>query len=478
MSALVPPLAALSVDTVPALLLAAAGIIALLPFRVFGLWVGALVALGAAGLAVVSAMVQGGYHAPAMALMAVTVAAALLSAGGAILRDLPAEKHTLVVPLVLAGGAGAVGAVGSDSFVALLTWLGLTFAAYLALAAQGGSRDRGGSAAALQAQIQIGVSLAMALMGAGLIGQTTGAAGLTDLATPLSAAPGNRSVLLGLGLLAIGLSGMAAVAPMHLWAAPLQARGPSYGLVLLGTIAPLAALAGLVRLVVAAGPVVPGFALALALLGALSAVIGSLQAMAGRDFRRVLAYALTAQAGVALLAVALGGAAGLSAGLFHLVNLVLVGLLVWLVAAGLPSPTPTLALDGLLRRSPFRAACLLVGLLSLLGAPLTAGFLSKWRMIEALIAAGHAWAAALVILVALASVFYCGRLIERAVFRAQGAAFPTDEPPRTHPLTLVPTPSLALALAVCLYLGLEARGALAVAGGAAQAVLAGVGGGP
>ena len=63
------------------------------------------------------------------------------------------------------------------------------------------------------------------------------------------------------------------------------------------------------------------------------------------------------------------------------------------------------------------------GAISLMGAPLTLGFLGRWRLVEAGVGAGWWWAAGAVILASLAGVFYGGRLVERLYFRRAGAAY-------------------------------------------------------
>jgi NADH:ubiquinone oxidoreductase subunit 2 (subunit N) len=58
-----------------------------------------------------------------------------------------------------------------------------------------------------------------------------------------------------------------------------------------------------------------------------------------------------------------------------------------------------------------------------MGAPLTIGFLGRWRLIEAGVGAGWWWASMLVIVASLAGVFFGGRLIERIYFRRASEAF-------------------------------------------------------
>ena len=67
-------------------------------------------------------------------------------------------------------------------------------------------------------------------------------------------------------------------------------------------------------------------------------------------------------------------------------------------------------------------------MMSFMGAPLTLGFLGRWRLIEAGVGAGWWWATGAAIITSLAAVFYGGRLIERLYFRraTEATAYDND----------------------------------------------------
>jgi multicomponent Na+:H+ antiporter subunit D len=66
---------------------------------------------------------------------------------------------------------------------------------------------------------------------------------------------------------------------------------------------------------------------------------------------------------------------------------------------------------------PVTMGALVVGALSLIGLPLTVGFVSKWYLIQAALEAG-AWPAAVVVLMSgLFAVIYTWRIVEAAYFR-------------------------------------------------------------
>jgi multicomponent Na+:H+ antiporter subunit D len=160
-----------------------------------------------------------------------------------------------------------------------------------------------------------------------------------------------------------------------------------------------------------------GVSLALAVLGAAGALIGSFQAIGARDLRRLGAYAGAAQIGCVLLSVAVGSPAGIASALVQIAAFAAAALCLFGGFASLTGATPLSALDGLGRRAPLAGAAITLGAISLMGAPLSLGFLGRWRLIEAAVNGGWWWAAAPAIIASLAAVFYGGRLIERIYFR-------------------------------------------------------------
>jgi len=61
---------------------------------------------------------------------------------------------------------------------------------------------------------------------------------------------------------------------------------------------------------------------------------------------------------------------------------------------------------------------------SLIGVPLTVGFISKWYLLTAAFNAGHAWAGFLVVASSLIAVVYIGRVLELILLKP----VPTEGP--------------------------------------------------
>ncbi|WCJ60680.1 proton-conducting transporter membrane subunit [Fontisphaera persica] len=189
------------------------------------------------------------------------------------------------------------------------------------------------------------------------------------------AAPSPVSALLSGVMIKTGVYGLMRY---FLWLAPLEARN----------LSPLA-----------------GWGMALAWLGALTLLTGTLQALKQEQTKRLLAFHSIGQVGYILLALgaamaflsaqdpaadALAALAFVGA-LFHTVNHGLFKSLLFLNAGSLLAATGTQDLNrmgGLLRLMPVTAITALVASLSISGVPLFNGFASKWSIYTATIEGG------------------------------------------------------------------------------------------
>lgn len=366
------------------------------------------------------------------------VAAAVL-AEGATLASQPKRAQSHVIALHLAAGGAWVGALWARDIVAVIICVNAGWLAVAALTAL--SPARGALNGALRMLFSGGAAAAFMLLGAGLIGYAVGDGAVSAVANAVIAAP--VMALLGFVMLLAPLMLIAGAAPLHHWS------GPAYGASNAGlalTIASIAALVLIVRLaaVAATAPALAeGVQMALASVGVASVLIGSLQAVGAINVRRLVAYAGAAQAGCVLVAIALESPAGLAAALVQVVAWG-AGAFALLAGMSVSRDAALTALDGLGRRAPLAGVAITVGALSFMGAPLTLGFLGRWRLIEAGVGAGWWWATGAAIITSLAAVFYGGRLIERLYFRRASETSALD--PQLWRLARAPVMAAAVVL--------------------------------
>ena len=147
-----------------------------------------------------------------------------------------------------------------------------------------------------------------------------------------------------------------------------------------------------------------------ALVAIATMVVGNLAALAQPNLKRMLAYSSVAHAGYLLTAmVAAPGLAG-EAMLFYLVGYAAVNLGAFGVIAALSrdgrEPVAIADLTGLAQRRPALAAALAVYLVSLTGIPLTAGFVGKFYLFNAAVAAGWVSLAIVGVVMSVVSAYY------------------------------------------------------------------------
>ena len=121
---------------------------------------------------------------------------------------------------------------------------------------------------------------------------------------------------------------------------------------------------------------------------------------------------------------------------------------------------------GIGRRMPVTMFAWTLGGLGLIGVPLTAGFISKWYLIDAALQLGWWPVAAAVLVSSLLALIYVWRVVETAYFKEPGGA---SADVREAPLSmLLPTWVLIGAM---LYFGLDTTFSAGVADRAARLLL-------
>lgn len=281
-----------------------------------------------------------------------------------------------------------------------------------------------------------------------------GATGTTRLE---QVAEGVASVLLlklGLALVFIGLAFKVASAPFHVWTPDVYEGAPTPVTALLSTAPKAAAFAVLLRI---AGTVLPATLLwfwVLWVSAALTMFVGNLAALVQSNVKRMLAYSSIAHAGYILVAVAAGTEAAYAAALYYLAAYALMKLGAFTLVAHLAGRGERrLTLEdyaGLARREPVAAATLSLYLLSLLGLPLTAGFLGKFYVFAAGLRAELLGLVVLAAVNTLLGAYYYLRVILYMYFREPVATY---EPAAREPVPAGTGLVLAATAAGTLLLG-------------------------
>ena len=266
-------------------------------------------------------------------------------------------------------------------------------------------------------------SSAFTLFGISLIYGMSGSTALAMISEKLSGTSVQPLLATGIIMTLIGFAFKIAAAPFHLWApdAYQGAPVPSAAFIASGSKVASFVVLGKIALV-GFGPVhgnaawhamAAGWSPILAVLAALSILIGNLVALAQTNVRRLLAYSAVAHAGYTLLGLIAGGRDGFSATLFYTVIYAITLVGAFGVVAVVRSETGADDLQnfsGLGARAPLLAGCMAIFMLSLAGIPPLAGFFGKFYLFSAALHAGgnHGllWLVALALFGSFVSLYY------------------------------------------------------------------------
>jgi multicomponent Na+:H+ antiporter subunit D len=154
-------------------------------------------------------------------------------------------------------------------------------------------------------------------------------------------------------------------------------------------------------------------------LAAAAILVGSIMALAQKDLKRMLAYSSVSQIGYIVLGVGLGNKMGLLGAYLHILNHAFMKACLFAVAMALMYRTGRrniFQLGRIHRRMPFTIGALVIGALSMVGIPPTAGFFSKWYLILGSIDARNWFFVAVILISSLLNALYFFRVIENAYF--------------------------------------------------------------
>ena len=345
-------------------------------------------------------------------------------------RQLPATRAGLFNCLLMLLVAGLLGIIITGDLFNLYVFLEISSIAAYGLLSAGGVR----AVVATFRYLLLGtIAASFYLLGVGYLYAMTGTLNMADLTTKLPTIVGTAPFGVAVAMIVVGLAIKMAVFPLHAWQPDAYAYAPPPVTGFVAAVMSKVSAYALFRILFfvlrtegAAGQVLQ----IMGWVGAIGALAGSIMALAQADVRRMLAYSSVGQMGYILLGFSLGNAAGLTGALLHVLNHSVMKGCLFLAMGNVLWGTRSVsvyAFAGMSQRLPLTTAAFTVAAISMIGLPPTAGFFSKWYLLQGAIEA-DAWIFALVLVASsLLSAIYFFRLIERAYFVP-----PPDEivPPR------------------------------------------------
>jgi NADH-quinone oxidoreductase subunit N len=227
---------------------------------------------------------------------------------------------------------------------------------------------------------------------------------------------GDPLVLVGIGMTAVGLAFKTSIAPFHQWTPDVYEGAPTPITAFMAVATKAAAFAVFVRFfLVALLPQAGEWQPALAVLAAITMVIGNVGALGQDSLKRLLGFSGVAQAGYILGGLVVASRAGVNALVFYLVVYAFMNLAAFAVIVARERETPfgddIEGVRGLGRERPLLAWPLTISMLALAGLPATAGFIGKLYLIEALVEGDYTWLAVFLAVGTMISLAYYLRVV-------------------------------------------------------------------
>jgi NADH-quinone oxidoreductase subunit N len=291
-----------------------------------------------------------------------------------------------------------------------------------------------------------------------------GVTGTTNLLRMDAADPTSTMLKLGLALILIGLGFKVAAAPFQIWTPDVYEGAPTPVTALFSAGPKAAAFALLLRIFADVHAATQFWFWAFWILAVLTMFAGNLGALLQTNVKRLLAYSSIAHAGYILVAFAavtnladteIGASPAYAAVLFYLLTYALVKVGAFTIVSQFGGPGEKhLSIDdyaGLGERQPVVAAVLSLFLLSLLGLPVTAGFLGKFYIFKAAVDSHLIWLAVIMAINSVIGAYYYIRLIVIMYMREPSPEIAASLPAR-FPLSV--NVVLAIAAFGTIFLGL------------------------
>ena len=327
-------------------------------------------------------------------------------------KEVPLDRHYLFYTgwlLCITGLLGIV--ITGDAFNAFVFLEISSLATYMLISL---GSERNALTASFRYLIMGSIGASFILIGIGFLYAATGTLNMVDLSARIPLAESSRTVLIAFTFLSLGLMIKAAIFPLHAWLANAYHYAPVTVTALLSGTATKVSLYLLLRFFFnifgteySFGQMLLNYIL---LPGAIVGfIVMSAVAIFQTDLRRMLAYSSVAQIGYIVAGICLVTPLGISAGIVHIINHAMIKAALFMATGCIIyrlGHAHIQSLGGLAKSMPVTTAAFIVAGLSLIGVPLTAGFISKFNLIAAMLERGWWIAAALILASSLMATIY------------------------------------------------------------------------
>ncbi len=333
-------------------------------------------------------------------------------------REIPRGEYYVLGLFGVTGMMIMVSAVNMLTIYLGLELLALSLYAMVALYRSSSNA----SEAAMKYFVLGALASGMLLYGMSMIYGATGSLDLASIGTILT--DGNTTSVgarFGLTFVIVGIAFKLGAVPFHMWVPDIYDGAPTSVALFIGTAPKIAAFAMIIRLLVdGLESLSADWQMMLAILAALSMVVGNLLAIAQTNIKRMLAYSTISHVGFLLLGIIAANPEGYSASMFYAITyafttLAAFGVLLALSRGGYEAVQLS-DLAGLAKRNVLLAVVMMIAMISLAGVPPLVGFYAKLVVLKAAIGSDFLWVAIVGVAMSVVGAFYYLRIIKLMFF--------------------------------------------------------------
>ncbi len=336
--------------------------------------------------------------------------------------EIPRSKQPLFYSMFLLCFAGLLGITITNDAFNIYVFLEISSLATYALIAMG--KDRRALLASLEYLILGTIGATFILIAVGFLYMMTGSLNISDIALRMPSLSDSIPVKAALAFFTIGLALKIAIFPLHLWLTNSYTNAPSFVSTFLSATATKVGIYVLIRVLFS----LFGYEFSfknlgldkiVIVLGVFAIIIGAIAAVFQNNLKRLLAYSSVSQVGYIILGIGIASQTGLTASLIHVYGHALAKAALFMAAGCIMLQMGGVRLNklqGVARKMPITMALFVISGLSLIGVPGTAGFISKWYLLQAAFEQQMWFIFAVIIFGSLLAVIYIWKIVEIAYF--------------------------------------------------------------
>ncbi len=329
-------------------------------------------------------------------------------------NERPSDRYFAIMLILTAALVGAV--LSGDLLTFFIFWEAATAAAAFLMMYR---KNAFSLNATMKYLIMVIIASAFVLLGLSIVYGITGTLNYIALRDALGAiAPGNMNLLLiAFVFIAAGYAIEAAIVPFHFWLPDAYTAAPAPSAAFLSALVDQGSYYILIRILLfivlppSQGPI--DWTLMLAIMAALTMIVGNLFALIQNNIKRLVAYICVADVGYNLVAITSATSLGLAGNLYFF----LIGGLTTaaaFMAVGILNRHGFHTLEdfaGVGKKMPWTSLALILAGLSFAGVPPLGGFIAKYFVFTAAISVNLTWLAVIGVLTSVLQTAYIFRLM-------------------------------------------------------------------